>query len=90
MENRLRALELKAIRSHQGDTCEPLLAENFSLIKPTGAERVFVVCADSDAHTSDMAAPTLTNDQIQPLFKQNELLIKQQSKMISTFLNQSF
>lgn len=35
--------------SHEGDTCEPLLAENFSLKKPTGAERVSVLCTDSDA-----------------------------------------
>lgn len=36
-------------RSHEGDTCEPWLAGNFSLKKPTGAERVPVLCTDSDA-----------------------------------------
>lgn len=78
------------IRSHEGDTCEPLFAENFSLTKPTGAERVSVLCADSDVQTSKMAAPMLTNDQIQQLLKQNELLIKQQSKTMSSFMNYSF
>lgn len=38
------------IRSHKGDTCEPLLAENFSFKKKTTwAERVSVLCTDSDA-----------------------------------------
>lgn len=39
---------------------------------------------------SKMAAPNLINDQIQQLLKQNELLIKQQSKMMSYFMNHSF
>lgn len=37
-----------------------------------------------------MAAPMLINDQIQQLLKQNELLIKQQSKIMSSFMNHSF
>lgn len=39
---------------------------------------------------SKMAAPTSINDQIQQLLKQNELLIKQQSKIMSSFMNHSF
>lgn len=39
---------------------------------------------------SKMAAPMLINDQIQQLLKQNELLIKQQSKIMSFFMNHSF
>lgn len=39
---------------------------------------------------SKMAAPMLINGQIQQLLKQNELLIKQQSKMMSSFMNHSF
>lgn len=39
---------------------------------------------------SKMAAPMLINDQIQQLLKQNELLIKKQSKIMSSFMNHSF